>query len=106
MIRMDAVTLRQLRALLMVDRVGSMASAAKELRLTAPAVHSQIKGLEEALQAPVLSRQSDVAGSGLTDEGQVLADAMVRIDAILSQAAEQIAAMKAGQVGRVRLGVV
>lgn len=106
MIRIDGVTLRQLRSLLAVNKVGSMAGAAQDLGLTAPAVHSQIKSLEEAMQMPMLMRHSDVAGSGLTNEGQVLADAMVRIEVILSQATEQIAAMKAGKVGKVRLGVV
>lgn len=106
MIRMGAITLRQLRTLLAVGKVGSMAAAAQELRLTAPAIHSQIRGLEDALQTPILMRHSDVSGSGLTDEGQVLSDAMVRIEVILSQAADQIAAMKAGNIGRVRLGVV
>lgn len=106
MIRMDGVTLRQMRSLLAVEKAGSMAAAAQALGLTAPAIHSQIKGLEEAMQAPMLRRHSDVAGSGLTDEGQVLAEAMQRIEAILSQATEQISQMKAGQLGRVRLGVV
>ena len=106
MMRINALSLRQLRALLAVDKAGSMATAAQDLGLTAPAVHSQIKGLEDAVQVPVLMRHSDGAGSGLTDEGRVLADATVRIEVILSQAAEQIAAMKAGKVGQVRLGVV
>ncbi|CAN1531594.1 LysR Transcriptional regulator [Paracoccaceae bacterium] len=106
MLRIDAVTLRQLRALLTVNKVGSMAAAAQEIGLTAPAIHSQIKLLEDAMRTPMLMRHSDVAGSGLTDEGRVLADAMVRIEVILSHAADQISAMKAGKMGRVRLGVV
>jgi len=104
--RIDSLTLRQLRALLAVEKAGSMAAAAQGLGLTAPAVHSQIKLLEDAMQTPLLLRHSDSAGSGLTEEGQVLTDAIRRIDGILSQAAEEIGAMKAGQIGRVRLGVV
>lgn len=104
--RINALTLRQLRALLAVDKTGSMAAAAQELGLTAPAIHSQIKTLEDALQTPLLMRHSDGAGSGLTEEGRSLADAATRIEVILSQTAEQIAAMKAGHLGRVRLGVV
>lgn len=106
MIRTNALTLRQLRALLAVDKAGSMAAAAQELGLTAPAVHSQIKGLEESMQVALLMRHSDGSGSGLTDEGRTLADAATRIEVILSQAAEEITAMKAGHLGRVRLGVV
>ncbi len=106
MIQTNAITLRQLRAVLAVDKAGSMATAAQGLGLTAPAVHSQIKGLEDALQAPMLMRHSDGAGSGLTGEGRVVADAATRIEVILSQVAEEITAMKAGKLGRVRLGVV
>ncbi len=106
MIRTNALTLRQLRALLAVDKAGSMAAAAQDLGLTAPAVHSQIKGLEDAMQVALLMRHNDGAGSGLTSEGRTLADAATRIEVILSQVAEEITAMKAGHRGRVRLGVV
>ncbi len=106
MIRPDAVTLRQLRALLAVGKAGSMAAAAQDLGLTAPAVHSQIKALEDAMQVALLQRHADGAGSGLTAEGRVLTEAATRIEVILSQVAEEITAMKAGHLGRVRLGVV
>ncbi|MES2550263.1 MAG: LysR family transcriptional regulator [Pseudomonadota bacterium] len=45
MSRSDSITLRQLRALVAVGRLGSMTAAGKHLGLTAPAIHSQIKGL-------------------------------------------------------------
>lgn len=104
--RTDTLTLRQLRALQAVEKSGTMAAAAQALGLTAPAIHSQIKNLEDAFEIPLLMRHSDNAGSGLTEEGRVLTDACQRIEVILSQAADQIRAMTAGQLGRVRLGVV
>jgi DNA-binding transcriptional LysR family regulator len=106
MIRLDAVTLRQLRALASVARHGSMTAAAGTLNLSPPAVHSQIKGLEAAFELPLLKRASDSAGSQLTLEGQVLRDAMARIEVILSQAALEIGALRRGFQGRVTLGVV
>lgn len=106
MMRTNSLTLRQLRALLAIEKTGSMAAAAVDLGLTAPAVHSQIKNLEDALQVPLLTRHSDGSGSGLTEEGKTLANAAMRIEVILSHTAEQIAAIKIGHRGRVRLGVV
>lgn len=106
MIRSDAVTLKQLRSLAAIDRHGSMAAAAATLGLTPPAVHSQIKALEDAYQTPLLLRHADGAGSGLTAEGRILVESILRIDVILSQAADDIRAMANGQLGHVRLGVV
>lgn len=45
--RMNAVTLKQLRALDAVARGGSLTAAGEILGLTTPAVHTQIKGLED-----------------------------------------------------------
>ena len=47
--RLDAITLRQLRALAAVAETGSIAAAADRLGLTPPAVHAQIRNLETAL---------------------------------------------------------
>jgi LysR family transcriptional regulator, low CO2-responsive transcriptional regulator len=106
MLRPDAVTLRQLRALAAVSRLGSMTAAGKELGLTAPAIHSQIRGLEDAIGAPVLQRLADASGSGLTTPGRVLLEGIERIEAALMQALGRITAIQAGKEGRVVLGVV
>lgn len=104
--RHDAVTLRQLRALIAVERFGSMTGAAAELGLTVPAIHSQIRGLEAALAAPVVRRKADNAGSSLTAEGKAVLHAATRIEGILSQCATEVRAISRGLTGRVMLGVV
>lgn len=102
----EMITLRQLRALATVARTGSMTAAARELGLTTPAVHSQIKMLEEALGLPLLYRHGDGSGSGPTLAGQVMLASAGRIDAALTQAVQQVLAFRDGRAGRVTLGVV
>lgn len=102
----DAVTLKQLRALAAVARRGSIAAAAEALRLTPPAIHSQIKVLESIVETPILQRSSDTAGSQLTEAGRALLEAAERIEVILSQCTGQVDALTRGQAGEVVLGVV
>jgi molybdate transport repressor ModE-like protein len=102
----DAITLRQLRALAAVVRYGSMAAAGRELGLTTPAIHSQIKALEEALGLPLVNRHGDSQGAGATLAGQVMLKAAARMDAALQQGVQQVLAYRDGRAGRVMLGVV
>lgn len=102
----NALTLRQLRALAAVARLGSMAAAGRELGLTTPAIHNQIKGLEDLFDLPLLYRPGIGPGAGPTPAGQMLLDAAARIEGALSQAAAGIAALKRGDQGRVVLGCV
>lgn len=104
--RSDAITLRQLRALLAVDRHGSLTAAAAEIGLTVPAIHSQVKGLEAALDCSLVRRKSDNAGSELTAEGRAVLDSAGRIEGILSQCMTEVQAIARGFNGRVTLGVV
>ena len=104
--RLDAITLRQLRALLAVDEAGSMTGAAHLLSLSAPAIHAQIKGLEDAYGCRLVRRAADNTGSELTSEGKAVLEAAVRLEGILSQSGEQVRAIAKGMVGRVTLGVV
>ncbi len=103
---LDAVTLKQLRALAAVARHGSLSGAAQALRLTPPAVHSQIRGLESAFGVALLQRASDTAGSQLTVEGSIILDAAERIEIALNRAGQQVTAVAQGQMGRVTVGVV
>lgn len=102
----EAITLRQLRALSAVAKLGTLTAAGRALGLTTPAIHSQIKALEDAIGAPLLQRASDVHGSTLTPAGVVLLEGADRAQAALSQSLTRIAAIKAGLSGRVLLGVV
>ena len=52
--RLDAVTLKQLRALRMVEKTRSLTEAAQLLHQTPPTIHSQIKNLESLVGGPVL----------------------------------------------------
>ena len=104
--RLDALTLKQLRALDAVARGGSLAAAGAALGLTPPAIHSQIKGLEDAVQVRLLRRAGDGAGSELTEAGAALREAALRIEDVLSQVGANLQALARGQAGRVTLGVV
>lgn len=104
--RLDLVTLKQLRALLAVAEAGSITAAAGRLNLTPPAVHSQIKGLEDAVGVALVTRAADSAGSQLTQAGGELLRAARQVEANLSQALGKVAAIGQGLEGRVVLGVV
>ncbi|MBD3787581.1 MAG: LysR family transcriptional regulator [Sphingomonadales bacterium] len=104
--RMDAVTLKQLRALDAVARGGSLTAAGQALGLTTPAIHSQIKALEDALQVTLIARLGDGTGSVLTEAGQALRAAALRIEDVLARTSADLAALARGQAGRVVLGVV
>lgn len=103
---LDAVTLKQLRAVAAVARRGSITAAAAELNLSPPAIHTQIKNLEDILQVRLLHRSADSAGSELTEAGRALCEAAERVEVALSQAGAEVAALAKGLRGRVVLGVV
>ncbi|WP_435256874.1 LysR family transcriptional regulator [Thioclava sp. FR2] len=106
MIRLDTITLKQLRTLQAVAAHGSLTAAASEVGLTIPAIHSQIKNLESAVGTLVLIRSADAGRMQLTSEGTELLRAANRIEGILSQAGAQIQARFQGRVGHVSLSVV
>ena len=104
--RLDAITLKQLRALRAVASQGSLTSAAAKIGLTIPAIHSQIKNLEQAINAPVLVRPPVAGRMELTVEGVEVLKAANRIEGILSQTADQIRARSTGQTGHVTISAV
>ncbi|ETD85983.1 LysR family regulator CbbR [Rhodobacter capsulatus] len=106
MVRLDGITMKQLRALRAVAKWGSLTAAGQALGLTTPAIHTQIKGLEDAVQVRLLQRAADGAGSDLTDAGHAMLAAAKRIEDALSQAGADLAALSRGKTGRVTLGVV
>lgn len=106
MSRLNAITIRQLRALQAVADCGTLTGAAQKLHLSTPAVHSQIRALEDAVGLPLVMRSSDAGRSGLTPEGLVVLTAAARVDNALAQSAAQLDAMRRGLAGRVSLGVV
>lgn len=103
--RLNALSLRQLRALKAVAASGSISRAAEELSLTPPAVHSQLRLLEDNFRCALLDR-SAAGGFVPTPEGQVLLEAYDRAWAGLTLAIHRIDALQRGQTGTVVLGVV
>lgn len=104
--RIDAITLKQLRALMAVARSGSLTLAAAELHQTPPTIHSQIRNLEVAVGQPLLQRAADGAGFRTTPAGREILTAAQRIEANLSQAERQVTALSQGKSGHVVLGTV
>ena len=104
--RMDTLTLKQLRALVAVSKTGSLTAAAETLSLTTPAIHSQIKNLATSLRTEVLMRSPSLSGLVPTQDGKLVVDAAMQIEAILSRLAQQLRALKQGMRGQVALGVV
>lgn len=99
------ITLKQLRAVEAVGRYQSITRAADVLNLTPPAVHSQIRLLEEYLGCQLVQRTAN-AGMALTAAGEVIRNLQQTIDNNLENSLAQISAMKRGLAGSVRLGVV
>lgn len=103
--RLEAVTLKQLRALRAVAEYGSITAAADALSLTPPAVHTQLRTLEENLGCTLLDR-SPAGGAQLTTEGRAVLDADTSIVAALESCAQKLRAYREGRTGVVVLGVV
>lgn len=103
--RLDALTLKQLRSLQLICDTGSLSAAAEAMRLTPPAVHSQIRILEDNFGCRLLDRTGP-QGFRATAEGAALLRAHDRIRTALDRALTEIDALAAGQTGSVVLGAV
>ncbi len=102
--RLNALTFKQLRALDAVCEFGSISAAAEMLSLTPPAVHSQLRALEDNFGCPLVSRAQ--GGFVPTAEGRVLLGAYRTTRAALERAIHQIETLSKGLSGTVVLGVV
>lgn len=103
--RPDAVTLRQLRSLRAVAQTGSLTAAAATLGLTPPAIHSQLRGLEDLAGCALMAR-GEHGAFGPTAEGRALLLAEAEIATALARAVREIGALRQGHSGSVVLGVV
>lgn len=99
-----AFTLKQLKALSVTLRVGSIAAAANELCLTAPAVSTQLKTLEGLVGAKLTRR--DGAGLHATACGAELQSLYERVDALMGASMNRVEALKSGKAGTVGVAVV
>ncbi|MDU8928142.1 LysR family transcriptional regulator [Alisedimentitalea sp. MJ-SS2] len=105
MARLESITLKQLRALRAVAEFGSITAAAEILSLTPPAVHTQLRTLEQNLDCTLLDRSSS-GGAQLTNEGRAVLDANITIESALEICSKKLRAYKEGRSGLVMLGVV
>lgn len=102
---LDAITLKQLRALAAIVRNGSLTAAAEELRVTPPAVSTQLRTLESNVGASVMSRGPD-GKVALTAAGEELLAAAQAIETRLGLSRERLRALAEGKSGHVSFGVV
>ena len=105
MSRIDALTLRQLRALRCVVTQGTLTAAAHQLGLSPPAVHGQIRTLED-LMGGALVQKGEHGSFVPTAEGQAVLDAEAQIAVALETCARRVSALQNGQSGSVMIGVV
>jgi len=103
--KLDAVTFKQLRAIRAVAEHGTLSAAAEAVGLTPPAIHTQLRILEENLDCKLVDR-GGAQGARLTAEGQAVLDAEVRIHNALENCLQKVRALRDGQSGVVVLGVV
>jgi len=105
MAKLDAVTFKQLRAIRAVAEHGTLSAAAEAVGLTPPAIHTQLRILEENLDCKLVDR-GGAQGARLTAEGQAVLDAEVTIQIALENCMQKVRALRDGQSGVVVLGVV
>ena len=87
----------RLRAFAAVARAGSFSQAADLLHVSQPAVSKQVAVLEAELGKQLLVRGS--RGVTLTAAGQVLADYVLRAEALLANARRALGAGEDAQIG-------
>ncbi|MFE9934612.1 LysR family transcriptional regulator [Streptomyces sp. NPDC005533] len=97
---MQTLDPRLLATLEAVVRHGSFKAAARELGYSAPAISQQVTELERRAGLRLLERRPVRP----TPAGQVLLDAEQAVRGALAAASLEIHAMRAGTVGRIRLG--
>ncbi|SON57407.1 HTH-type transcriptional activator CmpR [Hartmannibacter diazotrophicus] len=102
---LDQITLRQLRALQAVVSEGTISAAAARLGLTGPAIHNQLKLLEDSVESALLVREGHGRGTP-TPQGAALLTAYEEAHTALERAVQTIRALNAGKIGSVTLGVV
>lgn len=101
---MKNLTLKQLRVLSAVTKMGSMAGAARQLNVTPPAITVQIQLLEQSIGLPLVERLGERTRP--TSAGEVVLRTAHRIEALLAECDQEVARLKGVQGGRVSAGVV
>ncbi|MET3822027.1 DNA-binding transcriptional LysR family regulator [Burkholderia sp. PvR073] len=97
-------TFRQLKALDMIARLGSVSRAAEELNLTQPAVSLQVRLLEQAVGAALLQRVG--RGVQLTAAGEIVSRYAREILHLWSEAGDEVASLTGDLGGTLRIGAI
>jgi DNA-binding transcriptional LysR family regulator len=99
---MPLPSLRQLRIFLAAIETGSVTAAARSLNVTQPAASQQLRELEKILGARLLVRAGGRVAPTLA--GEALIGPAGRAQAAVEEAVAAVAAHRAGDTGRIRLG--
>jgi DNA-binding transcriptional LysR family regulator len=91
----------RLRAFAALAREGSFSRAADSLYLSQPAVSKHVAAIEAQLGVRLVTRGR--AGATLTRAGRLLADYVLRAEALLANAQRTVAADSAGDTGRLAM---
>jgi predicted ATPase/DNA-binding transcriptional LysR family regulator len=91
----------RLRAFAAVAREGSFSRAAKRLYVSQPAISKHVASLEAEFDTPLVIRVRQ--GAVLTPAGEVLADYVLRAEALLASARRALAAGGDAQIGTLAL---
>lgn len=91
----------RLRAFAAIARRGSLSAAAEELYVSQPAVSKHLAALENELGRPLVTRGRE--GARLTAAGEVLADYVLRAEALLANAQRALIAEDHGDTGTLTL---
>ena len=101
---MNGITLRQLSAILAIQRTGKIINAAKSLGLTQPAVSLQLQEAERIAGTSLFERTRD--GLRPTAAGRAVVEAARAVEERLQILGDEIEAIRGGRRGRLKLGVV
>ncbi len=100
----NAISLKQLRALVAINENGTLAAAAIVLNLTPPAISTQLRLLEQNLGVKLVERGND-GKTGLTISGQEVLRTAYTINAQLNLCFDKIKSLSSGKSGYLALGV-
>ena len=98
---MSDITLAQLRALIAVQRNGSITSAAAALKVTQPVLTRGLRQLEQQLDVVLLHRSAK--GATLTPSGEALVARAVRIDQELLRARDELRQIQGDLSGHIAI---
>jgi molybdate transport repressor ModE-like protein len=87
----------RLRAFAAIARCGSISRAAEELYVSQPAVSKHLSSLEQELDRKLVTRGRE--GAALTPAGEVLAEFVLRAEALLANAGRALAADEEAETG-------